>query len=339
MNIDVDSKVLMEIKYTINSLDTYRAFVNIYRSPMHYILTSVWAVIVYYIGFDSFELISFIIMFPIIFVMLSVATRVSTPLLMLLNPYWRKGRIGEHTITIDENYFIESTESNRTSIGWSHIERVYVRANSISIQYNQEICYIPQRDFSTQQWSDLRELLKQKVDEKRYKVLKMSLLKYLLIILSIPFIIVLLSSMHIWIDVWNSEEPKDIKTELIEFDKRYQELSKISYIYAVDMSNHRKLIKLFETKMLIYSKSQNSILKTNLIYKMGDTHDSNLVGLIKIYLKDRDSIVVESAIKSLGKLGDRDTLELLYPYQKSENPNIRDMAQKAIDDIKKRVMK
>jgi hypothetical protein len=76
-------------------------------------------------------------------------------LLSVLNPKWRKGRIGEHAIEVSDQGISESTELNKTHISWRAIEDLRFVNNWILIRWGGEAFTFPCHSFSSE--SDWRK--------------------------------------------------------------------------------------------------------------------------------------------------------------------------------------
>jgi len=494
-------KILFKKTFNVSNKDIFEAHVNLYRSSFQWILTLLWAVITYFALFGYFDVLTAVIFIPALFIGLFFFTRVVTPLALLMYPPWRKGRIGEHTITLKEKEFIEQTEYNQTSIAWNYIEYVYVRSKSLSVRFGSEFFYIHQRNFTDEEWDTLKRILKNKVENKKYKILKMGALKFIAFVLLGVFSFLVLISMTLGIQVMNQKLPDDVKKELrtfhqeshtlesLTFDdarvydsnksmqiidkylktnnvennisivkkvddnssfscivpqklqeiyhwkdgvkslipyhnllshrqmiKHYEKFKEeqddenrnyvpfivedesygLSYhclgekgIYAYDpygyekpeklyygfahflevtavaykekayyyeygnfhtdekrLANikrrylstndtfrYQKRIKLYTDKMLVYTKGSDSILKTMLIEKMGNTYNENIIDLIKVYLKDDDEEIVRTAIYALGKVGNETVLPTLYEYLEHNDETLRNFALLSISSL------
>lgn len=99
---------------------------------------------------------------------LFLAGLILTILSLLLNPKWRKGRIGKHLIGISENGIVESTEYNRSEISWKAINKVSVKPSGIYIIYSgAEAIIIPSRCFSIEDWQNFKNLFLSKWQENK----------------------------------------------------------------------------------------------------------------------------------------------------------------------------
>jgi len=77
-----------------------------------------------------------------------------TLLSLVGNPKWRKGRIGRHTIEIDERGIIESTEYNRSEIYWPSVRNVSSKPSGIFFLHSGSDSFlIPRHAFdSSESW-------------------------------------------------------------------------------------------------------------------------------------------------------------------------------------------
>jgi hypothetical protein len=75
-----------------------------------------------------------------------------TVLALLFNPKWRKGRLGEHKVTITEQGLIEETKYNKTEIRWPAISSITARKKLIYLPHSAaDIFVIPRSSFSNEQ--------------------------------------------------------------------------------------------------------------------------------------------------------------------------------------------
>lgn len=90
---------------------------------------------------------------------------------LLLNPGWRKGRIGEHSVQIAESGIIEETEFNKTEIRWPSISNVVVRAGLMFLPFaGNDIFVIPKRSFSSsEEWSTFVECINSSWNKSKIK--------------------------------------------------------------------------------------------------------------------------------------------------------------------------
>jgi len=72
----------------------------------------------------------------------------------LLNPKWRKGRIGKHDIQIIESGLIEETDYNKTEIKWPSISTIKKNSSMLFLRFGgSDLIVIPKRCFdSTDNW-------------------------------------------------------------------------------------------------------------------------------------------------------------------------------------------
>lgn len=71
-------------------------------------------------------------------------------LLCMLNPNWRKGRLGKHVIALSEEGVTESTEFNTMLIHWHAIEDVRFVYGWILLKWAGEAFTIPAHSFASQ---------------------------------------------------------------------------------------------------------------------------------------------------------------------------------------------
>ena len=70
---------------------------------------------------------------------------------LLLNPKWRKGRVGVHKIEITEKGIIESTEYNRSEIYWLSIHRVSSKPSGLFFMFSGSDAFvIPRHNFESE---------------------------------------------------------------------------------------------------------------------------------------------------------------------------------------------
>ena len=219
INEYIKEKILFKKTFTISNRGIYHAHVNLYRSWLQWLIIFIWTLLIYYSWFGYFDLLTVVIFIPIVFFGLFFFTRVFTPLVLLIYPPWRKGRVGEHSIILKENSFTEQTEYNQTMIEWKHIDKVYEREKSISIKFGSEFFYIPKREFSEDEWKLLKIILKEKIGTQKYKVIKMGVLKFIVLFILGLFSMLVLISMTLELQVFNQKLPAEVKKELRTFHK------------------------------------------------------------------------------------------------------------------------
>ena len=107
-------------------------------------------------GFPSDEVFKVISNFLMLILTFYIITFILTILASLLNPKWRKGRLGEHIIEINDNGIIESTEYNRSEIYWSSINAIQIKSDALYFKFSgSEYFLIPKRSFKTvNEWSE-----------------------------------------------------------------------------------------------------------------------------------------------------------------------------------------
>jgi hypothetical protein len=199
---------------------------------------------------------------PVLFVGLFFFTRVVTPLALLIYPPWRKGRVGEHTIVLKEKNFIEQTEYNQTAIEWKHIDKVYERTKNISVKFGSEFFYMPRREFTEEEWKVLKSILKEKVGIKKYKVLKMGILKLIVLFLLGLFSMFVLISMTLGLQVFNQKLPKEVKKELRTFYKMNNLLKGVTIDDNRDY-DIRKTMEILDTYLSKNNLKEGSIKDMN----------------------------------------------------------------------------
>lgn len=80
---------------------------------------------------------------------------------LMLNPMWRKGRIGKHSLEIVGDGLIEETEYNKTEIKWKAISNISVGMGITFIRHGgADIFVVPEKDFiSSERWGDYNQKL------------------------------------------------------------------------------------------------------------------------------------------------------------------------------------
>jgi len=69
---------------------------------------------------------------------------------LLLNPNWRKGRLGEHTITVTDSHLIEETKFNKTQISWESVRKLSKGSSTFFITHSgTEVFPVPLRCFAS----------------------------------------------------------------------------------------------------------------------------------------------------------------------------------------------
>ena len=88
---------------------------------------------------------------------------------LLLNPKWRQGRIGEHTITVTDTHIIEETEFNKTQVSWDSVDKLTKGRSSIFITYSgTEVFPFPSRCFQSKAaWDNFYAILREKFESNR----------------------------------------------------------------------------------------------------------------------------------------------------------------------------
>ncbi len=109
---------------------------------------------VWSIGFPIEETIQNTIDMVVWIIFLNIFVFTLTASSFLLNPKWRKGRIGKHEIQITETGLIEETEYNKTEIKWPSISKIKESNNMLFIKFGgSDLIVIPRRCFdSTDNW-------------------------------------------------------------------------------------------------------------------------------------------------------------------------------------------
>lgn len=81
---------------------------------------------------------------------------------MMLNPKWRKGRVGEHTVSFSDDGLVEETIYNQSQIKWPSISNIDKGRSLIYIPHaGGEIFAIPKHSFSnTEDWVNYSVKLK-----------------------------------------------------------------------------------------------------------------------------------------------------------------------------------
>lgn len=70
---------------------------------------------------------------------------------LVLNPKWRKGRIGWHQIELTEKSIIESTKYNKSEIFWPSVNNVVIKQNyAYIVHQGAEVFILPKRCFSVE---------------------------------------------------------------------------------------------------------------------------------------------------------------------------------------------
>jgi hypothetical protein len=161
----------MEHTFTLNNFDLLKSlfFVHIRNkflwaicifpgSVVHMVaFVGLWAT-----GWPPFETFKAIGEFIIWVFALNMTGYIVMAIGMLLNPKWRKGRIGEHTVSFSKDGFVEQTTYNQTNINWNSINAIVQGSSLIYITHSGgEIFAIPKHSFTKpKDWKDFSENLK-----------------------------------------------------------------------------------------------------------------------------------------------------------------------------------
>lgn len=216
--------ILFQKTFNISNMDIYKAHRMLYKSGMQWAIVFVWAAISYYIGFGYFEWLTAVIYIPVFSFGLLILVRVVTPLASLLYLPWRKGRVGEHTVILKEKSFVEKTEYNKTSFPWDKIGPIYDRGNSLDIGINSDYFYIPKRDFSEEEWTEFRTILKENIGDTKYKIINKSILKFIGLFLLGLFSLLVIIAVSFGIKLSNQMLPEDTREELQALHKEIKPL-------------------------------------------------------------------------------------------------------------------
>ena len=97
-----------------------------------------------------------------------IATLLGTATL-LLNPKWRKGRLGEHTITITDSHLVEETEFNKTQISWDSVGKLSKGNSTFYVTHSgTEVFPISHRCFaSKKEWDDFYNAMIEKHEKNK----------------------------------------------------------------------------------------------------------------------------------------------------------------------------
>jgi hypothetical protein len=92
---------------------------------------------------------------------LNTISLICTVLALLLNPKWRKGRIGFHELEIAENSIVESTKYNKSEILWPAINGVVIKKNyAYIVHQGADVFIIPKRCFLAEEaWVKFTDIL------------------------------------------------------------------------------------------------------------------------------------------------------------------------------------
>lgn len=94
--------------------------------------------------------------FIIWIIALKLTGTICTLAFALPNPKWRKGRIGKHTISINEDELIEETDFNKSHFKWNAISSIEEIRGLLFIRHSgTDVFVVPRKSFSSnEEWNE-----------------------------------------------------------------------------------------------------------------------------------------------------------------------------------------
>ena len=113
-------------------------------------------------GWPSVETAKAVFEFIVWVLTLNMIGYVAMAVGIMLNPKWRKGRVGEHTVSISDDGLVEETIYNQSKIKWPAISNIAIGRSLIYIPHaGGEIFAIPKHSFdNNDDWVEYSEKLK-----------------------------------------------------------------------------------------------------------------------------------------------------------------------------------
>lgn len=156
----------------LNNLDLFRAIAYAhYRNKFIWTIAVVAGLLTEGIGYVGLwamgwpidGIINVTFRFLTFILVLNTIALIFTVIGLMLNPKWRKGRIGEHTLEITDDALVESTKFNKTEIFWPAIQKIVVKKKRLYITHQGvDVFIVPRRDFATEElWVEFTKKLKE----------------------------------------------------------------------------------------------------------------------------------------------------------------------------------
>jgi hypothetical protein len=142
----------MEYQININTVDILKVILYGHnRNKFNWVLfISVSIIGLWTVGFLLDEIFTAFLIFLIQILLFYFFTFIFTVLFFLLNPKWRKGRLGKHLIEISDKGMVETTEYNRSEIYWRSINKIQLKSDGLYLVYSgTEFFLIPKRCFDS----------------------------------------------------------------------------------------------------------------------------------------------------------------------------------------------
>lgn len=149
---------IMKIIVNVTAKDVFKVMIygqnrNKLSWLMFVIVSSMFSVLsvvgLWAMNFPLQETLIVLIDFLFFIVMCYSFSIIFTVISTLLNPKWRKGRLGEHTFEINESGIIESTDLNRTEIFWPSVNAVDSKYSGLFFKHSTtELFIVPKKSFA-----------------------------------------------------------------------------------------------------------------------------------------------------------------------------------------------